>query len=191
MHEKSREGTQREGTMEDTNERQYQDYKTRESKREKALNTSDDVAYDLLPEFRDEPLDTNPLVAEGTDDWDQQPLEEDSTYFAETDPVITKDSTGNVEVLNGFAATSLSDVQVAPSAEGPEPGDEALAAAVRRQLLEDALTTALEIDVSVEDGVVYLRGQVPDLEDAQNAEGVASQVPGVREVSEELDLVNE
>ena len=68
------------------------------------------------------------------------------------------------------------------------PGDEAIADAIRRELREDSSTTALEITVDVFRGVARLRGKVADLADAENAEAVASMVPGVREVREELKV---
>ena len=68
-------------------------------------------------------------------------------------------------------------------------GDEAMADLVRQELREDAATTDLEIRVVVRDGVVHLHGTVTDLDDADAAEEVASRIPGVREVSEELDVL--
>lgn len=41
---------------------------------------------------------------------------------------------------------------------------------------------------SVEDGVVYLRGLVPGLEDVSSAEEVAGRLAGVCEVVEELEI---
>jgi osmotically-inducible protein OsmY len=76
------------------------------------------------------------------------------------------------------------------SAEDEQPGDEALADAVRRQLREDALTTDLPIDVGVEEGIVHLYGTVEELEDAENAEEIASRVPGVIEVIDELEIAD-
>src|SRR5258707_687831 len=75
------------------------------------------------------------------------------------------------------------------ASDGP-PGDEALADAVRRELAEGSATTDLTIVVAVRQGVVHLRGQVPDLDDADNAEAVAARVPGIRDVVEELDVTN-
>ena len=40
------------------------------------------------------------------------------------------------------------------------------------------------------DGVVHLGGEVPTLDDAENAEAVASQVAGVVEVREELHIAS-
>jgi osmotically-inducible protein OsmY len=53
-------------------------------------------------------------------------------------------------------------------------------------LREDALTTDLDIVVSVRNRVVFLTGEVPSLDDAENAEDVAGRVAGVREVREDL-----
>ena len=66
--------------------------------------------------------------------------------------------------------------------------DDDLAQAVQRELMEDALTTDLPVRAAAVNGVVVLRGEVPTLEDAENAEAVASRVGGVREVREELTI---
>ena len=56
--------------------------------------------------------------------------------------------------------------------------------------VEDSATADLSIFVAVRNGIAHLRGQVPDLDDADNAEEVAARVPGIREVVEELDVAN-
>jgi len=146
---------------------------------------------DLNPDFTGQPLETNELNVIGAGDYDDDPdAEPDPTYFAPTDPVIRANDDGSVGVLGGFEADSMSEMEVDPSAEDNRPGDEALADAIRRELREDAATTALIIDVEVENGVARLRGRVPDLEDAENAEEVAGRVPGVRAVIEDLDVTN-
>jgi osmotically-inducible protein OsmY len=104
--------------------------------------------------------------------------------------VLTTDAHGRVQVLGGFGATSMDSVEVEPSASDAHPGDEALADTVRRELREDALTTDLVVDVAVVRGVACLRGTVPGLDDAENAEAVAARVPGVREVVEGLALAD-
>jgi osmotically-inducible protein OsmY len=55
-------------------------------------------------------------------------------------------------------------------------------------LAEDSATADLNVLVFVRRGVVHLRGQVSDLDDADNAESVAARVPGVVEVVEELEV---
>ena len=91
----------------------------------------------------------------------------------------------DLEVLGGFASTSMDDQPIDISVDG-EVGDEALADAVRHGLREDAATTDLPIVVHVRDGIVYLHGRVPDLVDSDDAVEVAFRVPGVDEV---IDLL--
>lgn len=142
-----------------------------------------------LDGFPDVPLETDESdVVDDTVYDDLPPVEPDPAYFAPTDPVTDVDQQGNLQVLGGWTPTSMSSDEVEPSAEDNQPGDEALADAVRREIQENAETTDLPVDVSVEEGVVHLRGTVPSLEDAEAAEAIASQVPGVRAVSEELDI---
>jgi hypothetical protein len=109
-------------------------------------------------------------------------------FFAPTDPVLETGADGGIAVVGGFAGTSMDDVGVARSASDREPGDEALAEAVRRELREDAATADLAVDVRVRGGVALLGGVVAGPEDAENAEAVAARVPGVRQVVERLDL---
>ena len=142
-----------------------------------------------LEGFPDVPLETDESdVVDDTVYDDLSPVEPDPAYFAPTDPVTDADQQGNLQVLGGWTPTSMSSDEVDPSAEDNQPGDEALADAVRREIHEDAETTDLNVEVEVERGVVHLRGVVPSLEDAEAAEAIASRVPGVREVSEEFDI---
>lgn len=133
---------------------------------------------ELAPDFTNQPLMTaNPIAV----------IEEgEETYFPPTDPVVTVTERGNVEVLGGLSLTSTEEVEVTPSASDTRLGDEAIAEAVRRELRQDASTTALRIQIAVREGVVYLRGEVEGPEDAENAEAVASTVPGVVDVVDEL-----
>jgi hypothetical protein len=142
-----------------------------------------------LEGFPDVPLETDESdVVDDTVYDDLPPVEPDPAYFAPTDPVTDADQQGNLQVLGGWTPTSMSSDEVDPSAEDNQLGDEAVADAIRREIQENAETTDLRVDVTVEEGVAHLRGTVPSLEDAEAAEAVAAQVPGVREVSEELDI---
>lgn len=141
--------------------------------------------------FTGQPLNTDTLQAEDAgveEDFEGGHTEPDPTFYPPTDPVITANEQGNIDVLGGFSAGSMADLGVNPSVEDNTPGDEALVTAIQQELREDALTTDLRIDVVVERGVAHLRGTVPALEDAENAEEVANRVPGIREVIEELDV---
>jgi osmotically-inducible protein OsmY len=153
--------------------------------------TSDDDQRNPNPEFTSQPLTTDVLQAEDAgveEDLPGSPSEEEAVMFPPVDPVLGVDDQGNLDVLGGFTPDSMADLSVARSVEDTVPGDEALVDAIRRELREDALTTTLQIEVVVEEGVVHLRGAVPYLEDAESAEAVAARVPGVRAVSEELDV---
>ena len=55
-------------------------------------------------------------------------------------------------------------------------------------LRHDAATTDLAIEVTVEQGIVRLRGRVRGPEDVDAAEEVAARVEGVKEVVEELQV---
>jgi hypothetical protein len=119
-------------------------------------------------------------------------VEEGLTYIPPLDPVVASDpdSEEGLEVVGGFATDSLE----APLDQDQVPArvrrnDDELAEAVTRALRADSYTTDLAIDVEVEDGVVYLRGQVTSLEDIEQAEEVAGRVPGVEDVEEELEIV--
>ncbi len=143
----------------------------------------------LDPSLTAQPLETNYTDAIDSGDVDDlEPVEPDTTYFAPTDPVLGITSHETLEVEGGFEATSDDAIEVNRSAEDNQPGDEALAEAIQRELREDAATTDLNIAVEVDQGIAYLQGTVPDLEDAENAEDVAGRIPGVIEVVDELDI---
>jgi len=139
--------------------------------------------------FPNPPLETTPVEDfTAQPDGDAEDVDSELVVFPPTDPVITTDRHGNTQVLGGFEATSMMPEGVARSALDGEPGDEALADAIRRELREDASTTDLQVEVSVLQGVARLRGRVPGLEDADNVESVAGRVPGLRDVVEELEV---
>src|SRR5215207_1034795 len=148
------------------------------------------VGGEVEPDFTEQRLDTT-----GIEDFAEPlPLDPDTVDILDetenvvtppTDPVITGGGE-TTQVLGGFEATADDGIGTARSASDGQYGDEAIADAVRQALRLDASTTDLRIQVDVVDGVVRLRGGVPGLEDADNAEEVASRVPGVQEVNEEL-----
>jgi hypothetical protein len=142
------------------------------------------------PDFTDQVAMNDPSEASGANgSGAEDPASDgDAVYTPPIDPVVTTDEHGRTEILGGFG--SEEDLLPDRSASDGRVGDEALADAVRRRLAEDAATTDLTIVVAVRNGVAHLRGQVTDLDDADNAESVAASVPGVREVVEELDVAN-
>lgn len=110
---------------------------------------------------------------------DEETAEGAEPYFAPTDPVLNDRGR---ELIGGFDETSMDEIVVEPSTIDEEPGDEALADAVRRELREDALTSQLHLAVEVKRGVAYIRGIAEDGEDADDAAEVASRIPGIQRV---------
>ncbi len=143
---------------------------------------------EIEPDFTDQQVLRDPIAASGPNDTEDLVESGDEVYSPPDDPVITTDARGRARVLGGFGEDD--SIPVERSSMDSRPGDEALADAIRRELSEDAATSELSIVVAVRQGVAHLRGQVADLEDAENAEAVAARVPGVREVVEELDVAS-
>lgn len=127
------------------------------------------------------------LTGLGTVDADEAG-EEAIPYFPPTDPVISVSSANSddPEILGGFQTTSMQDDDAIE--QQPFRGDEDITVDVLRELREDAATTDLHITVHTRNKVVYLVGEVPSMEDAENAEAVAARVLGVTEVREELKI---
>jgi osmotically-inducible protein OsmY len=120
-----------------------------------------------------------------------QSMDEAIPYFPPTDPVVggQRHRQDEIEVIGGFQTTSmLGDEDIALNQ--PFRGDEQITEDVLRELREDATTTDLRVRVHTRDGVVFLVGEVPTLEDAENAEAVAGRVTGVVEVREELKVTS-
>ena len=133
------------------------------------------------PDFMDEPGTTDMIEA----------VEEGEIYFPPTDPPLrTDDPLEGVDILGGFAATSLEEP--ADTVDHPprlQTNDEEIAERVRYALRADAYTTDLNIEVEVEDGTVFLHGKVRSLDDVEQAEQIAGSVAGVEEVEEDLEIV--
>ena len=132
------------------------------------------------PDFMDDPGTTDVIEA----------IEEGEPYFPPTDPVVRTVGLNNVETLGGFSITSLEE----PTEPVDEPlrlqlNEDEIAGRVRYALATDAYTADLNIEVEVEDGVVYLHGTVGSLDDIEQAEQIAGSVPGVVDVEEDLEIV--
>lgn len=147
---------------------------------------------DVDPDFTNQTILDDPIAAAGPSGSYEDAVESgDDVYVPPMDPVIATDRHGVARVLGGFSTDSMDEVEVPRSALDDQPGDAALAGAIARELRQDASTTDLVgIRVAVHEGVAYLRGQVPLLEDAENSEAVASRVPGIVEVVEELEVTS-
>jgi osmotically-inducible protein OsmY len=114
-------------------------------------------------------------------------------YFPPTDPVVEPSTdVEQLDIVGGFEATSMDPEDdegqgIAPPAD--QFDDDELAENILRELRQDAMTTELLVHVSVNGGIATLTGEVPTVEDAEQAEAVAARVPGVREVREQLRVI--
>lgn len=155
-----------------------------------------DREYGFADEWalKDDLSDTEPdFVGQVDADEYQRAVEEGEPYFPPTDRVLRPStSPEELQVVGGFQDTSMDEVATTED-EGPgqQPGetdlyrhrdDEDIRDDVLRELSEDSLTTDLTLRVNVVNGVVFLHGAVPSIDDAENAEAVAGGVPGVVEV---------
>jgi len=154
----------------------------------------DDVPdVEMSFQLSEEPRDDSTL------NYDEE-LEDEETYFPPTDPVVEPTRYGgNLEVVGGFQSESTVDTDE----EADEAYDESVALEdgdrvilrddddirddIIRELREDALTTDLKLTVHVRSGAVVLRGRVQTLDDAENAQEVASRVAGVVDVTDRTD----
>ena len=136
-------------------------------------------------DFTDQAVLSDPLGASGAGptgiDADVS-SDGDEVYMAAIDPVGT-----SRELIGGFEASSMDSLEVDASVLSGV-GDEAIVAAILRELKEDSATAGLAVRVSSRAGVVRLRGTVPTLDDADNAAEVAARVPGVIEVRDDLQV---
>ena len=140
-----------------------------------------------MRERSDEP---HPRIDDPPTELESDPMravEEAEPYFPPTDPVVEPGP--HPKMLGGFEPQSMSgDPDGPPRARSGGVADEALADRVRMELRQDAATAGLDLEVSIEDGIVTLRGAVDDLTDIDNALGVAGRVNGVEDVIDELEV---
>ena len=136
-------------------------------------------------DFTDQPILENPFGASGPGYTaaDEDFSEGEEVYVPPMDPTRTAQN----EVLGGFSTSAMDEIVVEPSADGTL-GDSAIEDSIRQELREDAATNGLEIDVEVRRGIARLRGSVEDMIDVENALEVASRVPGVIDVLDELEV---
>ncbi len=133
--------------------------------------------------------DTGTLGLEGSDDrtdiTDDPLVAADyaEPYIAPTDPPVVPGGRDTIEVAQGFAGTSEGYEERAGT-----PGDDEITERVRDLLGADAATSTLNLHVYTVDGVVYLRGRVQSLDDTDLAAEIASRLPGVVDVVDEMTV---
>ena len=157
----------------------------------------DDISESVVDELEIEDVRTGeqseaePSFATPVGPTDVTATEDVVEFFPPTDPVehdSDRDHQG-MEIRGGWAPTSLTE-PIEPDVEPKhfEHSDYELLEQVIRALRLDSATQDLDIKVSVHNSVVHLHGTVPSIEDAENAEDVASHVEGVLEVVEALEI---
>ncbi len=128
-------------------------------------------------------------------------IEDGATYFPPVDPVV-EPARGEreLEIVGGFQEAATDDTEEesaeafdesVPLSEGTrliQRDDDDILDDVNRELREDSETTTLKLNVSVRRGVVTIRGEVQSIDDAENAESVASRVPGVVQVVDRTEI---
>jgi osmotically-inducible protein OsmY len=121
---------------------------------------------------------------------------DDNKSGSENQPRESATEGGTSAAAEAVAGVNLDDLgdlgPRVPVETGTSESNEsqALAEAVRRALREGAINSWLDIQVEVADSVVRLHGRVEYYEDAEAAEAVASGVPGVRYVQDDLVIAN-
>jgi osmotically-inducible protein OsmY len=150
-------------------------------------DTGTEEPFDAIEpgDFTDQPILENSFGASGPGYTaaDEDISEGEDVYVPPIDPTRSRDN----EVLGGFSTSAMDEVDVERSSDGTL-GNIAIEEAVLRELREDSATNGLEIEVTVRRGIARLRGVVNDVIDVENATEVASRVPGVIDVLDELEV---
>lgn len=120
-------------------------------------------------------------------------IEEGYTYVPPIDPPTMPDERGGydgAQVANGFAVSSLDEPYTQDTDSEFPPGDDEMVARVRDALRADSSTSALAstIRIAAHSGIVTLRGVVVDMVDSDNLLAVASDVEGVEDVEDEIEI---
>lgn len=99
-------------------------------------------------------------------------------YIAPIDPPVLPGGAEGIHVGTGFGSSVEEE-----NAQEPAPrGDEDIRDEAMLTLEQDSLTSALPLEVDVEDGVVTLRGRVQSEEDAEHAQWLLGELRGVVDV---------
>lgn len=85
------------------------------------------------------------------------------------------------------AGATAADAQAQPVAQST---DTAITAKVKAALMEDKRLATLQVDVSTSEGVVLLKGNVPNADSAQQVAQLAATVPGVKSIRNELKVAS-
>lgn len=95
-------------------------------------------------------------------------------------------------LVSTAAAGAAYAADATPTAQQAQPvaqtADTAITSKVKAALSDNKQLATLQIDVSTTDGVVVLKGSVPNADAAAQAAQVAATVPGVKNIRSELKV---
>jgi hypothetical protein len=104
--------------------------------------------------------------------------EEGLAYYPPTDPPLTPDGR---EVIQSIERNENSgSIELLPGSQDADLED-----GINAALLQNSSTAGLDLNIVSRGGVVYMRGAVADALDADNAEQVIRNVPGVVDVEDQ------
>lgn len=106
-------------------------------------------------------------------------------YMAPIDPPVLPGGAEGIHTSTGFGV----DAEEENYAEPLPRGDEDIHDLALLTLRQDSLTSRYPLDVAVRNGVVYLRGQVPSVEDAEHAQWILGELAGVVDVVDETAII--
>ena len=105
-------------------------------------------------------------------------------YDPPTDPPVLPGGRYGVHIATGFGESALQEA----ADDGASMDDEDIRQEVVLTLAQDSLTSKLSLRAAVANGVVRLTGGVSSIEDAEYAESLVSNVPGVQDVLDETTI---
>jgi hypothetical protein len=135
----------------------------------------------------DGPVDTQ--HGDGTAYYPLKAQQQGLVYVPPDDPpILPSDDPQGIEIAAGFAKESqFEDPRAEDVPERLAGGDWDLQARIESVLHKSSLTNQMtEVQVEVEDGIVYLSGKVETLDDIDVVCAVVQQIDGVVDVEEEL-----
>ncbi len=132
-----------------------------------------DVENELMP-YPDTVGTTDPLAS----------VRDAEPYSPPIDAPVLPGGREGIHVATGFGTSPEEE----DARELAPRGDEALREQAMRLLANDSLTSTLNLDVRVADGVIRLYGVVTSIDDAENAQYMLGEIPGVVDVVDDTRL---
>jgi len=108
-------------------------------------------------------------------------------YIPPIDAPVLPGGREGIHVATGFGMSAEEE----DARELTPHGDEALHDQAMRLLADDSLTSTLDLDVRVADGVIRLYGTVASVDDAEHAQYMLGEIPGVVDVVDDTRLATQ